>query len=138
MRNTLFATLALGLALLAGTASAAPGQPDPFGGAAPQQQQGGGSFTLEQFVVGTWMIDTQAGRNVATYFPDGSVAGTLYLRNRPQPLPFQGAWSIRPLGGDRVELTVSVGRQSARDTLRLLAYDTIYNESAQAMAYRVH
>jgi hypothetical protein len=137
MRKSLLATLALGLALLAGPAAAMPGQPGPFGSAAPQPQQGG-TFTLEQFVVGTWLIDTEAGRNVATYFPDGSVAGTVYLRNRPQPVPFEGSWSVRPLGGDRVELIVSVGRQSARETLRLLAYDSIYNESARAMAYRVY
>jgi hypothetical protein len=136
MRKTVLASAALGLALLAGTAAAQSPFP-AHGGGAPAQQQGG-AFTLEQFVVGTWMIDTEAGRNVATYFADGSVNGTVYLRNRPQPVPFQGAWSVRPLGGDRVELTVSVGRQSARETLRLLAYDTIYNESARAMAYRVN
>jgi hypothetical protein len=136
MRKTVLATAALGLAVLSGTAAAQSPFP-AHGGGAPAQQQGV-AFTLEQFVVGTWMIDTEAGRNVATYFADGSVNGTVYLRNRPQPVPFHGAWSVRPLGGDRVELTVSVGRQSARETLRLLAYDTIYNESARAKAYRVN
>jgi hypothetical protein len=46
-------------------------------------------------------------------------------------VPFRGAWSVRPLGGDRVELTVSVGRQSTRETLRLLADDAIYNEAPE-------
>jgi hypothetical protein len=135
MLKTLLTTAALGLAVLA--AQPATAQNARFNGAsAPASQQGGG-ITLPQYLLGTWTIESREGRNVATYLPDGSVNGIVFLRSRPQPIPFQGRWSVRPLGGDRFELIVQVGRQTGHDTLRLQADGTLYNETARAVAYRI-
>jgi hypothetical protein len=94
--------------------------------------------TPQQFFLGTWAIETNLGAEIATYLPNGMVNGVVRLRKRPQPMPFQGSWSVRPLGGDRFELTVSAFGQRASNTLRMLPDGRLLNETARAIAYRVY
>jgi len=136
MLKTALRTAVLGLALISGAASATQGLPGPLGDiAAPAQ--GGGASAAQQLILGTWALQTAAGVIVATYRPDGSVSGLVHLRNQRQPIPFQGSWSVRPLGPDRFELTISAGQLSGRDTLSVRPDGNLFNEQARAVAYRV-
>jgi hypothetical protein len=133
----ILSTTLLSLALIATQPAAAQGLPGQHGGGYPPVQQQG-AFSAQQFLLGTWAIETNLGAEVATYMPDGTVNGMVRLRKRPQPMPFQGRWSVRPLGADRFELTVSAFGQRASNTLRMLPDGTLFNETARAIAYRVY
>jgi hypothetical protein len=132
MLKTILTAAAIGLALLAAPASATQAAPYP-----PATQQSG-PISPQQLLLGTWALEAAAGATVATYFPDGSVNGVVYLRGRPQPIPFQGSWSVRPLGSGHFELTITAGGRSDRDTLRVMADGNLFNEKARAVAYRVY
>ena len=151
MLKTLLSTTLVGLALVAtqpaaaqqgmpGQYGAAQGLPGQYGGGYPpvQQQPQQGAFSAQQFLIGTWAIETNLGAEVATYLPDGTVNGVVRLRKRPQPMPFQGRWQVRPLGADRFELTIAAFGQRTSNTLRVMPDGTLFNETARAIAYRVY
>jgi hypothetical protein len=126
-------TAVLGLALLAGTAEA---QTSSTPATAPCSRAG--AINPQQLLLGVWASETASGANVAIYLPDGSVNGVLYLPGERQPIPFVGSWSVRALAADRFELAVRTAKHSGQSTLRVMPDGNIYNETAQAVAWRIY
>ena len=98
------------------------------------------SRTLMQKMAGTWTISTRMGSHTATYSPDGRLQGQGKPANSPRPIRFSGQWQAVPLDADCFKLSVRLDgmRQAAPpETLCFQPDGNLYNQTAQAMAYRV-
>ena len=114
------------------------GNGQPYNVQMPQQEMGGDA---RQALVGAWRIHSRTGGTYAEYRPDGSVIGQFFAPNSRRGIPFRGQYSVQNIGNGRIALTIMASMQGrtskSTNTLRMMPDGNLFNETAQAVAYRM-
>ena len=121
----------------------------PAGDASPPPRRDPGPDRFGEYLIGSWELTASIGGvNESTsidFSPDGRYEGAISSANEhggadsPVAVAVSGQWEASGLGGERFTLMLKPnGDEPPRSaTFRIVDEDTLFNESAQASAYRI-